>query len=250
MLENIYGHDKRIDAIKDYISTESKIAEFGCGTGVMVTLPLVMAGYNCVGFDIDFPSISYGKSCFVANGVSPDVLSNDDFFNDASTYDVIIVSEVLEHISQPELDKLCAGFFTKLNENGVLMVTVPNGYGWFELEDFIWKKLKLGVVFEKMRISNVIIKLKRRYGVWGHDEAPSSLSSSPHVQRFTLKRITTLLSRHGFSVIKRTGSVFFCGPLSNLLFTGFKPIMRFNKKLGELAPALASGFVVVCRKHG
>lgn len=248
MHENIYGHDKRIDTIKDSISTTSKIAEFGCGTGVMVTLPLVKYGYDCVGFDIDSPSIAYGKSCFAARGFSPDVLSDSDFFEDRKRYDVIIVSEVLEHVLQPDLDDLCDGFFAKLNEGGILVVTVPNGYGWFEIEDFIWKKFMLGVAFEKLRISSAIIKFKRRCGIWRHDEAPSSLSSSPHVQRFTLEKITALLKKHGFSVAKRTGTVFLCGPLSNLLFTGLKPVMKFNKYLGKLAPAIASGFIVVCRK--
>ena len=76
----------------------------------------------------------------------------------------------------------------------------------------------------------------------------STLSPSPHVQRFTLGSICALLEAHGFIVSEATGSVLVCGPFSNLAFTGLGPVMRLNAALGARFPQAAAGFFLRATK--
>ena len=101
---------------------------------------------------------------------------------------------------------------------------------------------------ERLKIIRVVNALK--FLILGRDiepPYPSTLSDSPHVQRFTYSSIQTLLAKEGFSVINITGAVFFAGPFSNMLFTGIKPIMRLNCALGRWFPRISAGFYIACR---
>jgi len=42
------------------------------------------------------------------------------------------------------LEKILEKIIFHLNNNEILIVTVPNGYGCFEIQDFLWKKCKVG----------------------------------------------------------------------------------------------------------
>jgi SAM-dependent methyltransferase len=60
--ENIYGHIKRLEWIKEFISKDDLVVEFGCGTGYMIIYPLLKDGYNII--DLDTKSIEYGQDFF------------------------------------------------------------------------------------------------------------------------------------------------------------------------------------------
>jgi hypothetical protein len=77
---------------------------------------------------------------------------------------------------------------------------------------------------------------------------PSTLSTSPHVRRFTMCGIQDKLVEKGFKIIEVKGSVLFCGPFSHVLLTGIKPIMRLNVWLGGKMPKIAAAFYVASRK--
>lgn len=145
------------------------------------------------------------------------------------------------------------GFFhqirSKLKKNGQLIVTVPNGYGWFELESYLYFKKKVGKVLERFKFNYRIDHLKNlllRRKDWVNT-VPSTLCHSPHVQRFTHRSIQKLLKSHHFEISSITGSVLFAGPFSDLLFAGINPILKLNNFLGSCLPLLASGFYVDCR---
>jgi SAM-dependent methyltransferase len=161
----------------------------------------------------------------------------------AGEFDVIIVSEVLEHLSDDELDLMLAELRAKLKPQGRLLVTVPNGYGWFEAESFLWHKTGLGFLLTYSGVAPLIRRLRIPFAsgpTFG--KVPSSLSSAPHVQRFTLAGIEKMLAAAGFDVIDSRGSVLACGPVTDTLFTGFAWLMAVNCRLGEFFPKIAAGF--------
>lgn len=245
--ENIYGHTKRLLWILSKIQKNDEIAELGCGTGCMITLPLANLGYSITGIDTDKESIEFGQSVFNQEGASPEILKVLNVEKLDINPDVIIASEVLEHIPDKDLGVTLTKIYNILTPRGKLLVTVPNGYGWFELESFLWFKVGIGKFLEWAQLLRVINKMKQI--IFGHDfELPysSTLSSSPHVQYFTFKSIQELLRKYGFKVVTISGSVLFAGPFSNLLFTGIRPIMQLNCALGKWFPRLASGFFVEC----
>lgn len=245
--ENIYGHIKRLIWASQHLQKTDSIVEFGCGTGYMLTLPLCLAGYDAKGVDLDEASIEYGKRVFLEAGVSQDRLRNCDLRDLDFPIDVILASEVLEHIHDEDLSYVVDIFKSKLDAEGRLLVTVPNGYGWFELESFLWFKAGLSHLFRLTRLDKAIDGVKT--WLFGNNlsaQHPSSLADSPHVQRFTYRSIQAFLRKEGFEVKEIRGSVIFAGPFSDLFFTGIKPLMRLNCWLGDRFPRFAAGFYCLC----
>ena len=163
--------------------------------------------------------------------------------------DVIIVSEVLEHLADKDFDKVMKMIRTQLAPDGILLVTVPNGYGWFEFENLLWNQLGLGWLLQKLKIISLIERIK--FFLFGnaiiHPPHPSSISNSPHIQRFTLAKIKARLKDHEFEHIQSEGSTLFSGPFSNLMFHGIKLFLKINNRLGSWFPHIASGFFISCK---
>jgi SAM-dependent methyltransferase len=244
--ENIYGHYDRLLWIRDRLRRDKHAVELGCGTGYMLTLPLRHWGYNVSGVDLDEASITYGRELFREAGVPEDALLCIDFADYPHEVDTVIASEVFEHMTDQVLDSTLAVIRARLAPGGQLLVTVPNGYGEFELESALWWPARLGRVLEKTRFTTVIDLIKRRLiGDYRDTVRLSTVADSPHVQRFTLHGITARLEAAGFDVKERRGSVLICGPFSNLFFTGIRRLMSANLAAGRRYPNIASGFRLV-----
>lgn len=244
--ENIYGHQARLSWLLERIHQSDRVIELGCGTGYMITLPISMQGIDVVGLDVDAKSISYGRKLFKQYDCDENRLRQQELRELEYKPDVIIASEVLEHVPTEDLGDLLHQLHEKLPESGRLLVTVPNGYGWFELESFLWFKVGVGTAFGgfvERALSFLVHKVLRQKT---DDDHPSSLSQSPHVQRFTLKSIQNLLEESGFSVVSAEGSVLIAGPFSNLLLSWVGPIVSANRWIGKRVPRVASGFFVEC----
>lgn len=251
-VENIYGHTKRLRWILDHIKRGDTILELGCGTGYMITLPLARMKYSVIGVDLDHRSIAYGHKLFLQEDLDPNSLKAADLSEINISPDVIIASELLEHIRNEDMVRTLNMIWNKLKPFGKFLVTVPNGYGGFEIEKFLWLKTGKGRLLERLGIDRLvrIVKLKAFGCDTQERQPPSTLSDSPHVQRFTYASIQDLLCSHGFEVTQVKGSVLFAGPFSNLLFTGIEPIMWLNCALGGMFPRVAAGVYVACKKLG
>lgn len=249
--ENIYGHKSRLDWIKNKISKDAKGIEFGCGTGVMITAQLHNEGYNIYGLDLDDTSIQLGKSIFSKHQLDPSkIVCMDLKCVQDESLDYIIASEVLEHIPNEELDQVMSLLFNKLNNNGTLLVTIPNGYGCFEIENFLWSRLKVGNIITSVKINSAFNRFKSLFiGQYVDCIYPSSIADSPHVQRFTINNFLEISELNRFNCIEVTGSSLLAGPFSNMLFTGIKWIMNLNVKLAKKYPKISSGFYFELKKN-
>ena len=247
--ENVYGHSKRLEWIVGHLTEENTIIELGCGTGSMITIPLAVQGYQVVGVDMDKQSIEFGRELLKARGLSESILRRQNMQDVSFTPDVLIASEVLEHLHDEELEKILSEIKNKLAHDGVLLVTRPNGFGCFEMESFFWFKTGMGWILERTRMASAVRWIKSALFSCSRGEPypPSTLANSPHVQRFTYGSIQRLLISHGFDIVSTTGSVLVAGPFSNLFFTGLGPVMKINCLLGRWLPRLSAGFYVACR---
>ncbi len=243
--ENAYGHLQRLDWFKADLSRGDRIVELGCGTGYMLTIPLLLEGYDVRGVDLDAASIEYGRDLLRQAGLPDNRLSTDHLRDLPGELDAVIVSEVLEHLPDSGVDEVLSAIGSKLVPGGRLFVTVPNGYGLFELDSFVWFRLRLGPLLELVQVIRLIRWIKRRLcGDYVDAAYLSTLDSSPHVQRFTFRSIRRKLESAGFDVKRARGSVLLAGPFSNLFFTGCRRAMHANARLGRRFPVLAAGFYV------
>ena len=158
--ENIYGHMKRLHWIISRINKRDIIVEVGCGTGYMISLQLAKLGYTICGVDLHKKSIAFGKELFCRDGLDPGTLGVMDISELDVLADVIIASETLEHIPDSELGESLKTMCGRLKPGGRLLVTVPNGYGWFELESFVWFKCKIGWLLQFLKIARIIDIIK------------------------------------------------------------------------------------------
>jgi SAM-dependent methyltransferase len=247
--ETVYGSRKRLEWILRHVARDDQILEVGCGTGYMLCRPLAKLGYRVNGIDLDAKSIEHGQELLRGDGLDPSILACVPMRASPVRPSVVIASEVLEHLPDVELEALLAEIRERLGSGGRLLVTVPNGFGWFEMEQFLWWKLGIGRLLFRSGLCHIVEKTKTRF--LGPEAIvagpPSTLSGSPHVQRFTLASITRSLRGAGFGVEDAHGSVALSGPFSNLFFAGLEPVLAANGRWGDRLGRLAAGFFLACR---
>lgn len=118
-LQNAYN-DTVFKVIKKYLSDCNTILDVGCGRGMFLA-PLERIGKKVVGLDYCDSNVEllkkYGYEAYKCDCVD-DIPYRDK-------YDAVICAEVLEHLSQPEGEKLLGNIHRSIKDNGKLIVMVP-----------------------------------------------------------------------------------------------------------------------------
>jgi SAM-dependent methyltransferase len=194
-------------------------------------------GYRVTAVDPHKPSIEHGRK------LAPGVMFIHGFVSELSParFDCVIISEVLEHLDSPET--LVSASLPYLAERGLLIVTVPNGYGEFELDRRLYAALKLESVVGWLR------------SVFGKDgsgrRGAGSDEQSPHIQRFTLSRLREIFDRHGLELVQSRGTSLTSGPLIAHLFARSKIFIRLNAAMADHVPLVfASGWMFALKRPG
>lgn len=108
------------DKVKDKQNT--KILEVGCGMGYL-TYSLIRAGYHATGLDISQSAINEAINYFGNHYVCADLLRY--VVEHKEQYDIIILTEVIEHISSPI--KFLETCYSLLKGSGSMVImTTPN----------------------------------------------------------------------------------------------------------------------------
>jgi SAM-dependent methyltransferase len=212
--------------------SELRILDVGCGNGSQLAVPLSEAGYQVTAVDPHQPSIERGRR------LGPAIDFHHGFVNDLvpSKFDCVIISEVLEHLESP-------GLFLDLSlpylaESGILIVTVPNGYGEFELD----RRLYRGLHADQM-VAWLWSVLKGD-GDGDTEIVAGSDDASPHVQRFTVSRLREIFRRSNLVVIEERGTSLASGPFISHVLGRFKAFIRLNVSVADRLPLqLASGWM-------
>ena len=246
--ENVYGSRSRVKWAHDQIKPDSEVAEFGCGTGLMLAAPLRFLGVRITGWDIHTPSIEYGRLWLSQHGFNPQFLRARAFEEvPDGSLDVVIASEVLEHLTNAELPRVLGLLRSKLSHGGQLLITVPNGYGWFEFDQWVFRVF-ISPMDRHLRFFRAMNRVKSI--VLGRGFEPpyqSTLADDvcPHVQWFSKRTIIKTLEKSGFRVVSFAGSTLVSGPISNLFITGVPVLMAANLTAGRLFGRFSSGFRLV-----
>jgi 2-polyprenyl-3-methyl-5-hydroxy-6-metoxy-1,4-benzoquinol methylase len=241
--ENLWGYGKRLSFVDAEIKRafpsrercDLTVLDVGCGNGSQLAIPLAAAGYQMTGVDPHFPSIERGRKFAPAVHFIHGSLSELSL----RKFDCVIISEVLEHVDTPEV--LLAMALPYLTESGILIVTVPNGYGEFELDLRLYRALRA----DKM-VAWVYRVCRRNMG---REYIASSDDQSPHVQRFTLSRLHKMFERSRLLLLEARGTSIASGPFVLHLLGRFDVFVRLNAAIADHVPlTLASGWMFALRK--
>jgi SAM-dependent methyltransferase len=205
VIESVYGLSKRLKYVAGIVAEFSpkRVLDVGCGTGANLTVLLAQRfpGTTFVGIDSDQASIAYANRVNSAGNAQYFV---EAALSDTGTFDLVIASEVIEHVEDPDafLNSL-RGF---LAPDGKLVLTLPNGLGPFELVSFVETVMHLTGIYRVLRACKRML----RPGAVGSDTS-DTLAISPHINFFSYGQIRSVIAGGGFRILSYQPRTFLCG---------------------------------------
>jgi SAM-dependent methyltransferase len=201
-------------------------------------------GYQVTGIDSSSKTIEAARSNNLHPNVIFKVVEAGTLQPEPSAYAAIICSEVLEHLSNPR--ELLSVLHRSLKDDGILIVTVPNGKGPREL--FVTKPVQFLQKNSKgtWRILSSIKKLLGFHGT----TVQSSADDLTHLQFFTVNSLRELALSAGFCImlIKKSNFIEQVFPFS-ILFRQSTRLQRFDSMLADKLPLrFTSGFMTIWKK--
>lgn len=205
MIECTYGLQKRLDFLSNVMATTqpARVLDVGCGTGANLTelLALQFPQSHFTGIDSDATSIAFANGHRKANNAQ--YLVESDAL-DLGHFDLVIASEVIEHTEDPLA--FLQFLRQRLMPNGCVVLTLPNGYGPYELASLVETLMHLTGVYWILRA------LKR---LMVHQSAVAAtvdtLAISPHINFFTYSSVRSLIEASGFRITRFRPRTFLCG---------------------------------------
>ena len=243
--ENLWGYAKRLRFVEETLAEVFKgtdlaslrVLDVGCGNGSMLALPLARRGLQVTGIDIDARSIEHAER-LAKDLAGATFICGDVAELKAEKFDVVVLAEVLEHMTEPR--SLLAESVKHLKESGIVIVTVPNGYGEFELDSRL---------FHLLRLQSVVDALAKK---GGDVLAATDNHESGHVQRFTRSRLRRLFADASLKVFREGAASFLAGPLVGHTLARSRSFIEWNSRVTDKLPlTFASGWYFALRpaKH-
>lgn len=252
----MHGHRKKLEFFAASLQrlaterglkrTDIAILEVGCSNGRNVALPLAELGYDVTGLDVHDASIE------AANAANP--LPNARFLTTELSqlrhdrpYTVVILSDVLEHVDDPE--QMIANGLAHLASDGIVLVSIPNGYGPFEIERFLYHR---GLLGPALVMRNCARWVKRRVfgrGLEAQPPLPAYNWESGHVQFFTTRSFRALLADAGLRIRRQANGCLFGGEVTSYLHAYWPAITpRSLEAANHLPGAMVSTWYFECER--
>ena len=218
----------------------------GCSNGRNVALPLAELGYDVTGLDVHGPIAAANAANRMPNArfltAELSELTSD------RSYTVVILSDVLEHVHDPE--GMLASGLEHLAPDGLVLVSIPNGYGPFEIERLLYHK---GLLTPVLLMRNCARWVKRRVFGRGREPFPPLPAynwESGHVQFFTTGSFRALLTGAGLRIRRQGNGCLFGGEVTSYLHA-YWPAMtpRSLAAADRLPGALVSTWYFECERE-
>jgi SAM-dependent methyltransferase len=236
--ENLWGYGKRLRFVENAMQRqfparerhELSVLDIGCGNGSQLAIPLAVGGYQVTAVDPHHRSIERGRTLAPGVRFYAGAVGDIPF----SKFDCVIISEVLEHLDEPE--ELLGMALPYLAESGILIITVPNGYGEFELDRWTYQALHVDKLAAWLR--SQFSNNKHEKDVAGSDD------ESPHIQRFTVSRLSKMFDRNNLVLVEARGTSLASGPFVAHLWGKSETFIRMNAAITDRLPlSLAAGWM-------
>lgn len=244
---NRFTDIKRLDFVAKELAKaippKGSVLDVGCGNGI-ISLQLGNLGYDVHGIDMSEKSIENARKNNRFNNVSFSVMDVETLKATGKRFDAIICSEVLEHLQEP--GRLVKELHSVLSDQGILIVTVPNGKG--PRECLVTKP------FLKLRSKNnflwhLIVGTKKVLGYSG-TTVQSANDNLDHIQFFSKKDLLALSKENGFRIdcIKSSNFIDDIFPIS-LITKKSMALQRADAKVADLLPtSFTGGYLMVWKK--
>ncbi|MBC9915458.1 class I SAM-dependent methyltransferase [Chitinophaga varians] len=238
---------KRLDfisaAVAERKGNQVTVLDVGCGNGV-ISRHLGMLGFNVLGIDVSEPAIARARELNTSPRVNFKVLSAEQLVAAGDTFDVIVCSEVLEHLQQP--GALLATLYQSLRKDGILIVTVPNGTGPREL---LVTRPVLKMREQNNWLWKLVLKTKKAMGYSG-TTVQSAADNLDHIQFFKKSDLETLSTENNFRIV-RFGKANFIEDVFPFSFFAkrIKALQWLDCKVADMLPyRFTGGFFSVWEK--
>lgn len=221
----------------------AEVLDVGCGNGV-ISRSLGAAGFNVKGVDISEKAIERARELNKLPNVKFEVKSAEQLVADGHQFHAIICSEVLEHLHQP--DMLLQVLHQVLHQDGVLIVTVPNGKGPREV---LVTKPVIAMQKKNNWVWKLVQKIKSAFGYKG-TTVQSSADDLTHIQFFTKNDLEKLANTNQFNIVQfgKTNFIEDVFPFS-FFSKRFKFLQKWDCAVAEKLPyQFTGGFVTVWQK--
>ena len=241
-IEDVWGYAKRLRFVRALIqdcfdqAKMLRVLDIGCGNGSQLAIPLARdARLKIVGIDTDARSIEHARRLSEAKESLNFVCASVAEIHGDQPFDVVILSEVLEHLEQPE--EMLKSATRLMSRDGLLIVTVPNGYGEFEIDSGMFRFLRLQKIVDRFAKQSEVL-------------AATDNSESGHVQFFTRPRLRRLFKDAGLVIFREGAASFFAGPFAGHFVARSQRVIDWNARITDRLPfVLASGWYFALRRH-
>jgi hypothetical protein len=151
---------------------------------------------------------------------------------------------VLEHHNDPGV--LLRTLFNSLHDDGVLIVTVPNGMG--PREAFVTKPI-INLQKKNNWLTRLVFKTKRFFGYSG-TTVQSDADDLTHIQFFTKRKLKELASQNSFQIEKVASSNFIDDVFPFSLVTKrVRVLQKLDCAVADLLPVqFTGGFLTIWSK--
>jgi len=252
--ENVWGYGKRVRFVANSIIqgfpgsdlASIRVLDVGCGNGWFLAVPLARRGFDVTGIDLHEPSIDRARH--FADGLT-NVRFAVGTVSELGTarFDVVILSEVLEHVSDPKA--LLLASLERLKPDGIVLITVPNGYGEFEIDSWIFRTLHLqgAVDFLKRVFRNYSSEVVRGQ----QDLAATDNTECGHVHFFRHRQLKLMFTECSLNTVRESAGSFMCGPIVCYTVARSRRFIDWNVRVTEKLPlTLSSSWYFVLRRRG
>ncbi|QEH42585.1 class I SAM-dependent methyltransferase [Chitinophaga sp. XS-30] len=230
------------DSLQKEIPANGRVLDVGCGNGV-ISRHLGQFGYDVLGIDISDKTIDVARSRNKYPNVRFEAISAEALTAQGERYDAVICSEVLEHLDHP--GGLLKTIYASLKDDGLLVVTVPNGKGPREM--FVTKPMLKAR--NNPRVWKFINKIKNALGFKG-TTAQSQADNLDHVQFFTKSDLLQLAGNNNFKIIRFAKTNFIEDVFPFSLFSKrIKFLQTLDCQVAEILPySFTGGFNTLWKK--
>jgi SAM-dependent methyltransferase len=233
--EDIFGNTKKLRfilrTIEEHRATLGRdihVLDFGCGNAAAVGQYLIGDGVRYVGVDFHDPSLSYARQHFGG----PQAEFRETVPTDMR-FDVIVYADVLEHVPDP------LGIVTEharvLAPDGIMIGSVPNGYGPCETEKFIDRHLRL---YKMLRFA-------KRSALRLAGRAPKDSAFIPynhesgHIIFFTMRSLKRMASDAGLRIVRFAHGGFVGADLTGSTIFATRGFVDWNIRAADRLPSWA-----------